>query len=126
MGLVKRKKITAEAMLQGAVPAAYTDGELVLEFKPSHSFHRDQVADPRRGYLNPLLEALSETFGVRPAIRCVLGENGKDSGGDSDPSGDFRSGPYDDGPADGPAPNPPMDPIDLIRKGFAAEIVEET
>ncbi|MGH2719942.1 MAG: hypothetical protein ACRDJU_15385, partial [Actinomycetota bacterium] len=131
LALVKRKKITAEAMLHEALPSDYAEGELVLEFKRSQGFHREQVSDPRKGYLNPLVEALSETFGIRPTIRCVLGENGKGSGGDSDPSGGypsgFASGHYDDdGPGNGPEPSPPMDPIDLIRKGFAAEIVEET
>lgn len=115
-------------MLLDALPSAYVDGELVLEFKSTHAYHCDQVSNPRNGYLNPLVDALAETFGIRPTIRCVVGQNGKRSGGESDSPGAPPSRPYDDddGPGDGPAPKPPMDPIDLIRKGFAAEIVEET
>ena len=51
------------------------DGELVLQFPPINRFHRDKVSEPGSGYLSPLVEAIFETFGVRPAIRCVLGQN---------------------------------------------------
>jgi DNA polymerase-3 subunit gamma/tau len=126
LALVKRKKILAEAMLHETTPAAYEDGELVLEFSPTHSFHREKVSDPRLGYLNPLLEALNETFGVRPAIRCVLGQNGPGQGPES-PDGP-APGPVGgtDGTWAAPAAAGAKDPIDLIREGFAAEIVEET
>ena len=125
---VKAKKISAQAMLHEARPAAYEHGELVLEFAPTHRFHRDKVADPRSGYLSPLVEALFDTFGVRPSVRCVLGDTVR-------PPVDPPGGPAPNPPAGsdvgedvsgGRPPARPRDPIDLIREGFAAEIVEET
>lgn len=129
--LVKKRKISAQAMLHEARPVSYAGGELVLEFPKTHGFHRDKVSDPRSGYLTPLTEALFETFGIRPAIRCVLGQNEGRPAGEPDlrsssspPSGQLGGS---DGPARQPvsAPGVLKDPIDLIREGFAAEIVEE-
>ena len=72
MELVKKRKITAHAMLISAAPAQFGDRELLLHFPPTHRFHRDKVSEPGSGYLSPLVEAFFETFGVRPAVRCVL------------------------------------------------------
>jgi DNA polymerase III subunit tau-like protein len=128
MELVKKRKITAHAMFLSAAPAEFADGELVLQFPPINRFHRDKVSEPGSGYLSPLVEAIFETFGVRPAIRCVLGQNEAPTPASQAPNqaqaGQERE-EEDDGPvAVGVAP--PKDPIDLIREGFAAEIVEET
>jgi hypothetical protein len=130
MEMVKKRKISAQAMLHPASPVGYADGELVLEFGPKNRFHRDKVSEPGSGYLTPLVEALFETFGVRPAVRCVLGQNemreaaapiGGASGG---PDGESNGTEEAAGPRR--VPGAPRDPIDLIREGFAAEIVEET
>lgn len=132
MELVKKRKITAHAMLISAAPAQFADGEVVLQFPPTHGFHRDKVSDPGSGYLSPLVEAFFETFGVRPAVRCVLGDGGSAA---APPAPSQRNNPQDIPPSahemgddDEPAVSipPPKDPIDLIREGFAAEIVEET
>jgi hypothetical protein len=124
MELVKKRKITAHAMFLSAAPAEFADGELVLQFPPINRFHRDKVSEPGSGYLSPLVEAIFETFGVRPAIRCVLGQNEAPAPASQAQAGQERE-EEDDGPvAVGIAP--PKDPIDLIREGFAAEIVEET
>jgi DNA polymerase III subunit gamma/tau len=132
MELVKKRKITAHAMLISAAPAQFADGEVVLQFPPTHRFHRDKVSEPGSGYLSPLVEAFFETFGVRPAVRCVLGDGGSPAAA---PAPSPRNNPQDIpasahemGDDDEPAVSipPPKDPIDLIREGFAAEIVEET
>jgi DNA polymerase-3 subunit gamma/tau len=132
MELVKKRKITAHAMLISAAPAQFADGEVVLQFPPTHRFHRDKVSEPGSGYLSPLVEAFFETFGVRPAVRCVLGDGGSPA---ATPAPSPRNNPQDLPPSahemgddDEPAVSipPPKDPIDLIREGFAAEIVEET
>jgi len=132
MELVKKRKITAHAMLISAVPAQFADGDVVLQFPPTHRFHRDKVSEPGSGYLSPLVEAFFETFGVRPAVRCVLGDGGSSAAA---PAASPRNNPQDIPPSahemgddDEPAVSipPPKDPIDLIREGFAAEIVEET
>ncbi|HEU5001963.1 MAG TPA: DNA polymerase III subunit gamma/tau [Actinomycetota bacterium] len=126
---VKAKKISAQAMLHEARPSAYEHDELVLEFAPTHRFHRDKVADPRSGYLLPLVEALFDTFGVRPSVRCVLGDGSRPPA----PPASSGPGPNPQAGSDvgedvrgGPPPARPRDPIDLIREGFAAEIVEES
>lgn len=120
MGLVKKRKIRAHAMLLSAVPAAYDDGEVMLQFPPSSRFHRDQVAQPGSGMLPPLADAFFETFGVRPAFTCVLGQNEAPEQG-----GRQEASPPDDDDAPAASTAAPKDPIDLIREGFAAEIVEE-
>jgi DNA polymerase-3 subunit gamma/tau len=136
MELVKKRKITAHAMLISAAPAQFADGELLLHFPPSHRFHRDKVSEPGSGYLSPLVEAFFETFGVRPAVRCVLGQSESSAAvpapapapsSRSNPQ-DMRSSAHEMGDDDEPVVSipPPKDPIDLIREGFAAEIVEET
>ena len=113
-------------MLHPAAPVGYSDGELVLEFGPKNRFHRDKVSDPGSGYLTPLVEALFETFGVRPAVRCVLGQN--ETREPAGPSGGSTGGlnGTEEQPGAQRVPGAPKDPIDLIREGFAAEIVEET
>ncbi len=117
---VKRRKIRAHAMLLSAVPASYTDGEVVLQFPPASSFHRDRVAEPGSGLLPPLVEAFYETFGVRPAVSCVLGQN------EPREPATPKAGPPAGEEDSAATIAPPKDPIDLIREGFAAEIVEET
>ena len=132
MELVKKRKITAHAMLISAAAAQFADGEVVLQFPPTHRFHRDKVSEPGSGYLSPLVEAFFETFGIRPAIRCVLGQTESPA---AVPAPSSQSHPQDIPPSahemgddDEPVVSipPPKDPIDLIREGFAAEIVEET
>jgi DNA polymerase-3 subunit gamma/tau len=128
MELVKKRKITAHAMFLSAAPAEFADGELVLQFPPINRFHRDKVSEPGSGYLSPLVEAIFETFGVRPAIRCVLGQNEAPASVSQAPTqAPARQGreEEDDEPV-AVSITPPKDPIDLIREGFAAEIVEET
>ena len=136
MELVKKRKITAHAMLISATPAQFADGDVVLQFPPTHRFHRDKVSEPGSGYLSPLVESIFETFGIRPAIRCVLGQSESPAAVPAPgPPPSSRSHPQDIPPSanemgddDEPAVSipPPKDPIDLIREGFAAEIVEET
>lgn len=135
LDLVKKRKITAHAMLFPAQPAEYTHGELVLEYDVRSRFHRDKVSEPGSGYLLTLGEAFFETFGSRPAIRCVLGQNVTrepelvDEEHQHAPPPDSPANPAAVRPAEAPRTGAPAtrhkDPIDLIREGFAAEIVEE-
>ncbi len=118
MKLVKKRKILAHAMLVTATPVAYEDAELTLEFDPRNRFHRDKVADLSSGFLTPLVEALFETFGLRPAIECVVGQN--EARKPVAPAAEAEA------PGNQKTAGPPKDPIDLIREGFAAEIGEET
>ena len=123
--LVKKRKISAQAMLLDAVPVAYAHGELTLEFSPTHRFHRDKVSDPKAGYLLPLVESLHDTFGIRPAIRCVLGQNEHRRAGAAEAATPAPAGAPPATRTQESATRP-KDAIDLIREGFAAEIVEET
>ena len=134
MELVKKRKITAHAMLISATPEQFADGEVVLQFPTTHRFHRDKVSEPGSGYLSPLVESIFETFGIRPGIRCVLGQNespaAEPAATPSTPGNrqDRAPSAHEMGDDDEPAVSipRPKDPIDLIREGFAAEIVEET
>ncbi|MGH7426331.1 MAG: DNA polymerase III subunit gamma/tau, partial [Candidatus Methylomirabilales bacterium] len=122
---VKRRKVAARALLLPAKPVAWINGELILEFSPRHRFHRDRVAelDLRR----PLAEAFFETLGVRPEVRCVVAD------ADRSPAQTPSSRPdgHDGGPVPekvssaGSARPPTADPVDLIKEGFGAEVVEE-
>jgi DNA polymerase-3 subunit gamma/tau len=102
---VKKRKISFHALLLQASPAAWGEDELILEFSPRHNFHRDEVSDISKQ--GPLIEAFFETFGVKPRVKCVRGEEVADA--PSSEAGDA----------------PERDPVDLIREGFKAEIVEE-
>ena len=63
---------------------------------------------------------------MRPAVRCVLGQN--ETREPAGPSGGSTGGlnGTEEQPGAQRVPGAPKDPIDLIREGFAAEIVEET
>jgi hypothetical protein len=111
---VKKRKISFQALLLQASPAAWHDGELVLEFSSRHNFHREEVSDPAKQ--TPLIEAFFETFGVRPRIRCVRTEDSGGAGG----NGSAETPAQTAEPAVGQ-----KDPVDLIREGFGAEVVDE-
>jgi DNA polymerase-3 subunit gamma/tau len=104
---VKKRKISFHALLLQASPVAWSDNELILEFSPRHNFHRDEVSEV--GKQAPLIEAFFETFGVKPRIKCVRGEEISESTASSAGTSETLE----------------KDPVDLIREGFEAEIVEE-
>jgi DNA polymerase-3 subunit gamma/tau len=109
---VKKRKISFQALLLQASPAGWEDGELLLEFSARHNFHREEVSDPAKQ--TPLIEAFFETFGVRPRIRCVRTE---------EPAGGASNGR--EAAPDAEAASAVRDPVDLIREGFGAEVVDE-
>jgi DNA polymerase III subunit gamma/tau len=127
---VKKRKVTARAMLIAANPAAWRNGELILEFGPAQGFHRDRVSEA--SIQEPLKDAFFETFGVRPRIRCVLGEtlaaSKPDSKSESAAGGNGEATPGNPEPeasADYDSSGEPPSAIDLVRKGLGAEVVEE-
>jgi DNA polymerase-3 subunit gamma/tau len=119
---VRKRKISFQALLLPATPVAWSGRELALEFPSRNRFHYEQVANPSNH--GPLQEAFLEVFGVRPEIRCVLGE---------DPDKTNRSSTRQDvstesaaSTMESPEAGPPKDPVELVREGFEAEIVEES
>lgn len=120
---VKTRKIAFRALLVPASPVGWSDGELVLEFGPRSRFHRDQVADPNNH--GPLVEVFLETFGVRPKIRCVLGEEPAAERPAAPAPGEIPAAPEEAGEEPG-GPGGRRDAVDLIRESFrGAEVVEE-
>lgn len=115
---VKSRKISFQALLLQAKPVAWSDGELVLEFAPRNNFHRDQVSDQSKQ--GPLIEAFFDIFGVRPRIRAVRGDEPPASQADASSAGTIDSN--GEAPADATSQR---DPVELIKEGFEAEIVEE-
>jgi DNA polymerase-3 subunit gamma/tau len=133
---VKKRKVTARAMLIAANPAAWRSGELILEFGPAQGFHRDRVSEA--SIQEPLKDAFFETFGVRPKIRCVLGEgraapqpDGRSvsaaAGGPAAPGGEAGGNPEPEASADYDSSEGRGQPsaVDLVREGLGAEVVEE-
>jgi DNA polymerase-3 subunit gamma/tau len=122
---VKRRKISFQAVLLAARPVGWEDGELVLEFGPRSRFHRDKVADPTQH--GPFLDAFAEVLGVRPRLRCVIGEQpgeasahsyaAEGSGGERAPDAADEDGPGDK--------DQPEDAIELIRRAFKGTVVVE-
>lgn len=110
---VKSRKVSFAAVLLNAKPLTFSDGELTLEFRAK--WHRDQVSDPAKQ--TPLVEAFHDTFGIRPRIRCVLGE----SDSKAEPKGVAKATMEDDGGGS----ESQSDPVELVRERFSAEIVED-
>lgn len=110
---VKIKKISFQALLLPAQPVAFDKGELTLAFDPRSRFHRDQVADIANQV--PLVEAFHEIFGVRPKVNCVIAEENTQQ----------ASRPADRAATMGKPEGPGKDPVDLVKEGFGAEVVEE-
>lgn len=102
---VRKRKISFHAVLLQASPAGWNNGQLLLEFSSKHGWHRDQVSDPVKQ--GPLVEAFFETFGVRPVVQCALGQGVEAEATITE------------------IKHPEKDPVDLIREGFEAEVVEE-
>ncbi|HVF12476.1 MAG TPA: DNA polymerase III subunit gamma/tau [Actinomycetota bacterium] len=118
---VKRRKISLQAFLIPAKPGGWSDGELVLEFRPDSTFHQKNVSDPKQH--GPLLEAFHEVFGVMPRLRCVLGAEAPKVAPSriDDPKPEELS----DDNVEAPAAKS-RDAIDLIRETFGGtEVVEE-
>ncbi|MGQ0679256.1 MAG: DNA polymerase III subunit gamma/tau [Actinomycetota bacterium] len=115
---VKRRKISLHAMLNPAKPAAWSHGELVLEFERRSKFHRDKVADVAQH--GPLIEAFNDILGVRPQLSCVLAA-------ESTAPGRAADGPVEtDDPTDetdGGDGQPVPDAIEMIRRAFDANVV---
>ncbi|MGH2706422.1 MAG: hypothetical protein ACRDJ4_15445, partial [Actinomycetota bacterium] len=119
----KRRRIT-HALLLAATPAAWAEEELVLSFAPAHfGYHGKEIVAPANR--DAIMEAFLETFGLRPRIRTVRAEAVAEPEPEVDAAA-IRSdlaAPSAEDPA--PAADEPGDPVELLRKGFAAEIVEE-
>ena len=65
--LRKSKKTAEAAFLREAVPAAFEDGTLLLEF--SHLFHHDQMTAKR---CQMTAEAVADVFGVNVLVKCRM------------------------------------------------------
>ncbi|HVE76076.1 MAG TPA: DNA polymerase III subunit gamma/tau [Actinomycetota bacterium] len=115
---VKRRKISFQALLLPASPVSWSGNELVLEFGPRSRFHKDKVAEPAQHA--PLVEAFEEVFGVRPAIKCVLGEEASSASAPIDEAAATEGSETvdsDDGD----------DAVSALLKSFPeAEVVEES
>jgi DNA polymerase-3 subunit gamma/tau len=115
---VKSRKVTFGAVLIQARPAAFVDGELVLEFGPKSNWHRDEASDPAKQI--PLIEAFHDTFGIRPRIRCV---ELTDKSAPVSPAEPDELRPVTS--ARDSSETAGADPVDMMRERFSAEVVED-
>ena len=122
---VKRRKISFSALLLPATPVSFAGGELVLEFGPRSNFHKDNVSKPDQQVF--LIEALEETFGIRPKIRCVTGAEAEPVHRASEETINLNGSEEDDSGTEETAAQPKREAIDLIRDTFSGtEVVEES
>lgn len=117
---VKRRKISLHAMLHPANPVAWRDNELVLEFEPRSRFHRDKVSDQSQH--GPLLEAFNEILGVKPRLKCVMGEEVAEQSR----SGEVAVMPRSEDLSDAGVGEAPPDAVEMIRRAFDASVVDDS
>lgn len=98
---VRKRSKKIHSLLGEATPRMLEGGTLTLEF--GFEFHASEVAQPKNAAA--VSEALRAVFGVAPRVATAVGE---------------RTQP----PADEAALDP-VDPLDALREGLGAEVIEE-
>ncbi|MDQ3952559.1 MAG: hypothetical protein M3279_06310, partial [Actinomycetota bacterium] len=113
---VKRKSRTVGAFLNPSQPVRFDDGTLVVEVQSD--FHKEAMSEEKNR--STLADALHAALGVRPPLRFVT------RGSHAEAAPAAAAAPESDELADATAADAPEhDPVELIKKGFAAEVVED-
>jgi hypothetical protein len=112
LGELKKSSVRVAAMLNPSRPLAYSDG--TLEVGVQSQYHADEMSVTTNMTL--LADALHAALGVRPELLFTAqGATGKAQVKDVEETVDAAADatPIQD------------DPVELVRKGFGAEVVEE-
>ena len=113
---VKRKSRRIGAFLYPSHPVRFEDGTLVVEVQSD--FHKEAMTDEKNR--SALADAIHAALGVRPPIRFVTRGAHPEGAPASDPVPAAEE--YEDAT---PGDAPERVPVELIKKGFAAEVVED-
>ncbi|WP_028308895.1 DNA polymerase III subunit gamma/tau [Desulfitibacter alkalitolerans] len=71
--IVKKNKVTTHAFLVEGTPVKYGDGCLMIQFHPSHSFHKEKLEQEENKQI--IEDALAYLFKERVKIRCITASN---------------------------------------------------
>ncbi|HEX2058759.1 MAG TPA: DNA polymerase III subunit gamma/tau [Actinomycetota bacterium] len=113
---VKRKSRRIGAFLYPSHPVRFEDGTLVVEVQSD--FHKEAMTDEKNR--SALADAIHAALGVRPPLRFVARGAREEPAPAGDPAPAIEE--YADATA---VDAPEHDPVELIKKGFAAEVVED-
>ncbi|HEV2754925.1 MAG TPA: DNA polymerase III subunit gamma/tau [Actinomycetota bacterium] len=112
---VSKRGRTVGALLNPSRPVSFDDGTLVVEVQAE--FHRDKLSEGKNR--TAVADAIHAALGVKPPLQFVARG--------AAPAAATEAAPPIDELADAPvADAPEQDPVELIKKGFRAEVVEET
>ena len=110
---VNRRSRRVGAFLNPSRPVSFDDGTLVVEVQSE--FHKDAMSDARN--LPVLGDALHAALGIKPAVKFTArGAQAEESAVATDP-GEYQDVVAGDAPV--------HDPVELVKKGLGAEVVEE-
>jgi DNA polymerase III subunit gamma/tau len=113
---VKRRSRTVGAFLNPSHPVRLEDGTLVVEVQSE--FHKDAMTEEKNRSM--LSDAIHAALGVRPSLRFVARGAQPEAAPVPDP--DAALSDYSDATT---AEDAEHDPVELIKKGFKAEVVED-
>ena len=68
--IVKKNKVTTHAFLVEGIPVKYEDGYLVIQFNPSHSFHKEKIEQEDNKQI--IEDAFAYLFKERVKIKCIM------------------------------------------------------
>ena len=71
--IVKKNKVTTHAFLVEGTPVKYGDGYLIIQFNPSHSFHKEKLEQEENKQI--IEDALAYLFKERVKIKCITCSN---------------------------------------------------
>jgi DNA polymerase III subunit gamma/tau len=115
-----------QGLLNPSRPASFDGTTLLVEVQAN--YHQDEMAAERNRTV--LEEALHSALGVRPALAFVARGGAAPTLGAPESAGDAEGGGSDEDEVTDIADTTPIeesehDPIELVKKGFGAEVVEE-
>jgi DNA polymerase-3 subunit gamma/tau len=115
---VSKRGRTIGALLNPSRPVSFDGGTLVVEVQAE--FHKDKLSEGKNR--TAVADAIHAALGVKPPLQFVARGAHPAAAApaeDAAPAVDE----YEDAPV---ADAPEQDPVELIKKGFRAEVVEET
>ena len=116
---VSKRGRTIGALLNPSRPVSFDGGTLVVEVQAE--FHKDKLSEGKNR--TAVADAVHAALGVKPPLQFVA----RGAHPAAAPGGTDDAAPAADEYADAPvADAPELDPVELIKKGFRAEVVEET
>jgi hypothetical protein len=115
-GEVNKRGRTVGALLNPSRPVSFDGGVLVVEVQAD--FHKDKLGEGKNR--SAVADGIHAALGVKPALQFVA------RGAAPEPAAPAAEQPPAADEYEVVADAPEHDPVELIKKGFRAEVVEET